>query len=218
MGNTSNKIFVISMLILLILAIEVSSQTMLVAKFSPMGIHPLNEKNSAIFENRFDENGVLVTEPCFIFGGETLLYDDIFSLRYLVGGMSDAASKPAFFLHFGAKYKFVQVWRSSLAFGIGANLYGRELWTTIDGYVPEKSWWQNGTWEYYAGPMVEIEYLFLLGERHDITLSLLYGHQPRTFSLTLGYRFWLSTEIKKPKGCGSCPFAKKSKKKYKWHY
>ncbi|MDR2011128.1 MAG: hypothetical protein LBQ22_11685 [Bacteroidales bacterium] len=213
------KILIISSLILFQVANVLHSQTILIAKFSPVGIHPFNEKNSHIFENKFDSNGIFVTEPCLILGGETLLREDVFSIRYLLGGMSDAASKPAFFIHAGVKYKFVQIWRSSFAIGAGINLYGRERWSTIDGYIAESGWKQNGDWEYKIGPMAELEYLLLLGERHDLTFSILYGHQPRTFSLTIGYRFWLSTEIKNLKGCGSCPFAKKkSKKKTKWHF
>ncbi|MDL2261936.1 hypothetical protein LJC11_00340 [Bacteroidales bacterium OttesenSCG-928-I21] len=213
------KVLVFIVLFMLLINNTMQSQTMLVAKFSPIGIHPFKEKNSHLFENKLDENGVFVTEPCFIIGAETLLYDDVFSLRYLVGGLSDAASCPAAFLHLGLKYKFVQFWRNSFSIGAGVSFYGRKLWSSIDNYVDESFWAENGKWEYSLGPMAEIEYALLLGERHDITASLLYGHQNRTFTITLGYRFWLSTMIKHPKSCGSCPFSgKKNKKKTKWHF
>ena len=212
------KIFFIYLVILLGITNILNSQTTLALKFSPIGIHPFNEKNSHIYENKIDANGIFVTEPGLIFGVETFLREDYFSFRAMAGILSDAASKPAFFLHVGLKQRLFQVWRHSLAIGAGGNLYGREGWSTILGYEKENGWGVNGTWEYKVGIMAELEYIFFLGERHDILVSLLYGHQPRTFSFTIGYRFWLSTEIKHPKDCGSCPFQQKGKKKkIKWH-
>ena len=186
------------------------SQTALVAKVSPIGIHALNEKNQDLFdENKIDEKGIFVVEPCFMLGTETFLREDVFSLRFLIGGLSDAASQPAFFLHAGVKQRFTQVYRSAFAIGFGVNFYGRESWESLDGYKSEKGWSKNGSWEYKIGALAELEYMLMLSERHDLLFSAIFGLQPRTFGLTVGYRFWLSTTIKNPKGCGSCPFQQK---------
>lgn len=223
--QTLNIILIISRLcnkktaiVLLVIGLvsNIYAQTTLNFKIAPFSIHPFNEKNSHIFENKIDANGIFVSEPCLILGSETFLREDVFSLRFMLGGLSDAASKPAMFFHTGLKLRFFQVWRSSFAFGLGGNIYGRELWSNIDGYVKESGWSPNGNWEYKLGIMAEFEYVLLLAQRHDLTFSLIYGHQPREFTLTVGYRFWLSTTLKNPKPCGSCPFGKKSKKK--WHF
>jgi hypothetical protein len=187
------------------------SQSTIQLKFSPLGIHPFNETNSHLFENKIDENGIFVTEPCFILSYEAFLRSDTFAFRGMLGFLSDAASKPAFLLHLGFKQRLIQVWRNSLSVGLGGNLYGRDSWSTIYGYVPDNSWAANGDWEYKIGYMAEIEYALFLNDNNDITLSAIYGHQPKTFTFTIGYKYWFSSIIKHPKKCGSCPFEKTSK-------
>lgn len=198
-------------IILLSLKYNLNAQSTLQLKFTPIGIHPFNEKNSHLFENRIDANGIFVTEPCFIFSFENFLRSDTFAWRGMFGFLSDAASKPALFLHLGIKQRLVQVWRNSLSIGIGGNIYGRESWTTIPHYETDLSWAKNGKWEYKIGFMAEIEYALFLNDKNDLTLSILYGHQPNTFTFTIGYKYWISSIIKHPKKCGSCPFSKTSK-------
>lgn len=188
-----------------------SAQSTLQIKFAPIGIHPFNEKNSLLFENRIDANGIFITEPCFIFSFENFLRSDTFSWRAMFGFINDAASKPGILLHVGVKQRLFQVWRNSLSIGIGGNLYGRDSWTTIPLYVEDNSWSANGDWEYKVGFMAELEYALFINDRNDITLSALYGHQPNTFTFTIGYKHWLSSKIKHPKKCGSCPFEKAGK-------
>ena len=142
---------------------------------------------------------------------ESFLSSDTFSWRVFGGFLSDAASKPALLLHVGLKQRLVQVWRNSLSLGIGGNLYGRQLWTTIPGYYEDKSWSANGTWEYKLGFMAEFEYALFLNDNNDITLSVMYGHQPNAFTFSVGYKYWLSSIIKNPKKCGTCPFQKTNK-------
>jgi hypothetical protein len=212
------KTYIVATIIFLGVSNILSSQTTLNFKLSPIGIHPFSEKNTHLFENSIDANGLLVAEPCLMFGIETFIREDYFSFRTIAGVLGDAASKPAFFLNFGLKQRLFQVWRHSLYIGGGPSLYGRNLWSTMDDYVVETGWSSNGNWEYKVGIFAELEYAIYISDRHDILASLIYGMQPRTFSLSLGYRFWLSTEIKHPKPCGACPFqtSGKKKKKKKW--
>lgn len=187
------------------------SQSTLQLKLSVLGIHPFNETNSHLFENRLDANGVFITEPGLIFSFENFLRSDTFAWRGMFGFFSDAASKPAIFLHLGVKQRIVQIWRNSFSVCAGANLYGRDLWSTIPEYATDNSWSANGDWEYKFGFMAELEYALFLNDNNDITLSIIYGHQPNTFTFSVGYKYWLSSIIKNPKKCGSCPFQKTSK-------
>ena len=204
-------------ILLLFPAFYAHSQTTLLFKFSPIGIHAFKEPNVDFFENKLDANARFVLEPTFVLGCETFVYDDALSLRFMVGGLGDAVSKPAAFLQIGMKYKLFQVYRSCLALGAGFVGYGRERRLENDGFAIEKGWHANGNWEYGIGGLGEIEYILVLAERHDLLFSLVYGLQQKTFSATIGYRFWISTHIKNPKKCGSCPFGGGSKGK-KWHY
>lgn len=178
-------------------------------------MHPFKESNVEFFdENKIDANAIFILEPMVVIGLETFLYADELNLRFMFGGLSDAVSKPALFFQVGLKYKIFQVYRSCLAVGAGVAFYGREGRFLANGFKTEKNWYANGKWEYGIGGIGEIEYILVLAERHDLLFSLVYGYQPKAFSATLGYRFWVSTILKHPKKCGSCPFGKKTKLKW----
>lgn len=187
------------------------TQSTLQIKFSPLGIHPFTETNSHLFENKIDANGLFVTEPCFILSYESFLRADTFAFRAMFGFLNDAVAKPGIFLHVGVKQRLLQVWRNSISIGLGGNLYGRDSWTTIPNYETDASWKANGDWEYKVGIMAELEYALFINDKNDITLSAIYGHQPSTFTFTIGYKHWFSSIIKHPKKCGSCPFEKSNK-------
>lgn len=205
------KKIIIFLLVLLAFLSKGKSQSTIQLKFTPLGIHPFKEANSHIFENRIDANGIFIVEPCLILSYESFLYSDTFAWRGIFGFLSDAASKPAIIMHLGIKQRLFQIWRNSVSFCGGLNLYGRNVWTTIPGYVTDNTWKANGTWEYKPGFMVELEYALYLNDKFDFTLSFIYGHQPNTFTGTIGVKYWISSIIKNPKKCGSCPFQKTNK-------
>ncbi|MCF0206026.1 MAG: hypothetical protein HUK15_01235 [Bacteroidales bacterium] len=178
-----------------------------------MGFHFFKEPNKQLFENSIDANSIFVFEPCVMLGVETYLVSDILCFRAHFGGLNDAASKPGLFLQAGLKVRLFQVYRNSLSFGAGLMLYGHERWDTYDSYVLEKGWLQNGTWEYGIGFLADLEYAIFLNDKSDLMFNLSYGYQKRTFNITIGYRYWLSSLIKHPIKCGSCPFSKTSKHK-----
>lgn len=183
-------------------------QTTLQLKFSPIGFHFFNDPNEPLFENSIDANSTFVFEPCVIFGVETYLVSDILCFRANLGGLSDAASKPALFLQAGLKVRLFQVYRNSLSVGLGAMLYGRERWDTYTNYVQQRGWSQNGSWEYGIGFLADLEYAIFLNDKSDLMFNISYGYQKKTFNFSIGYRYWLSSVIKHPIKCGSCPFTK----------
>lgn len=210
MRKLKNKILYLTFLVAFTTSI-VHAQSTIQLKMSFLGIHPFNEVNNHLFENRLDANGIFITEPGLILSFENFLRGDTFAWRGMMGFFSDAASKPAIFIHLGFKQRLLQIWRNSFSLCVGGNLYGRDSWSTIPGYITDNSWGANGDWEYKLGIMAELEYALFLNDNNDITLSVLYGHQPNTFSFTVGYKYWFSSVIKNPKKCGSCPFEKTSK-------
>lgn len=209
-GKLHIKILALAIAIIALSCLPLKSyeQTTLQLKFSPVGIHFFNEPNRPIFENKIDSNALFILEPCAVFGVETFIVGDEFSFRAMIGGLGDAVSKPGIFIQLGLKERLFQVYRHSLSIGAGVMGYGHENWETITGYTNQKGWVQNGTWEYSIGFMVDLEYAIFINDRNDILINLTYGLQPKTFNFTIGYRFWLSTTIKNPKKCGSCPFTK----------
>lgn len=207
-----NKIkYITVILIILLFSQKLFSQTTIQLKLSGLGIHPFNSLNSHLYDNTLDENGIFSVEPMIIVPIETFIRGDFLSWRFAPGLLVDAVGNPAFFIHLGLKRRIVQVWRNSFSLAVGGNLYGREIWSRYTGYITDDSWAQNGTWEYKLGIMAEIEYAFYLNDHNDFTMSVIYGHQPETFTFTLGYRYWFSNIIKNPPKCGNCPFEKTNK-------
>lgn len=183
-------------------------QTTLQLKFSPLGMHFFNEPNRPNFENRIDSNANFVFEPCVILGVETYLVSDILCFRGNFGGLSDAVSKPGLFLQLGLKVRLFQIYRNSLSIGVGFMGYGHECWNTLPNYVEQKGWSQNGKWEYSIGYLADLEYAIFLNDKSDLMFNISYGYQKKTFNFSVGYRYWLSSIIKHPIKCGSCPFTK----------
>ena len=200
-------------LIVIILAFALTpsktwGQTTLQLKISPIGAHFFKEPNKKNFENKIDSNATFVLEPCVILGFETYVVSDILCVRGHFGGLSDAISKPGLFLQLGLKVRLFQVYRNSLSFGAGIMGYGHECWSTVPNYEQEHGWKQNGKWEYSVGFLADLEYAIFINDKSDIMFNLSYGYQKKTFNFTIGYRYWLSSIIKHPIKCGSCPFTK----------
>ncbi|HRW21107.1 MAG TPA: hypothetical protein PLO05_10315 [Bacteroidales bacterium] len=202
-------IFIFFMLIVLL---KLPAQTTIHPKIAFVGYHPFTETNRHLFENNIDYNKTFVIEPMVMVSIETMLRDDSFSWRIMPGFYTDAASKPAFFIHAGLKLRLFQSWRHSLHLAAGGALLGRQRWNTIPGYISESTHNPNGRFEYRFEPFGELEYTIFVAKKGDITLSALYGYQHKSFTFTIGYRYWLSTTLKHPSTCGNCPFQKSAKK------
>lgn len=187
---------------------ETYAQTCIHPKISGLGYHPFESPNKPqLYENKLDANGHYVLEPLVIISIENFLRGDYFSWRFMFGGQADVISQPAMFFNLGLKYRFFQKWRSSFDIAAGPVLLLREDWNSVDGYNAENIPFNvNGKWQNRFDILGELEYKYYLSDHMDITASVLYGHQLRTFTFTLGTRFWLSTTIKHPGKCGSCPF------------
>ncbi len=185
-----------------------TSQTLLHLKAAPVAYHPFTSPNKPhLYENKIDANGNWVVEPCVMLSIETYLRGTKLSWRFMPGFYSDVLSQPAMFFHLGIKYNFLQIWRSSFDIAVGPTLNIRQDWHKVPGYIPESSYKLNGNWENQINFIAELEYKYFLTDRIDLTSSILYGHEWKTITATFGFRYWLSTTIKHPINCGSCPFS-----------
>lgn len=185
------------------------AQTIIHPKLSGIGYHPFESPNKPqLYENSIDANANWVVEPNLMVSIETYLRGTKLSWRVMPGFYSDVISQPAMFIHVGLKYKFLQIWRSSFDIAVGPTLNFREDWNQVPDCIPEGNYNLNGKWENKIDVLAELEYKYFLSDRLDVTSSILYGHSYQTFTFTVGLRFWMSTTIKHPIDCGSCPFDK----------
>ena len=202
--NFAKKILFV---LILFASLGTYAQTMLHPKISGIGFHPFKTENRSLFdENAIDANTQWIVEPGLMLSIETYIRGTQLSWRFMPGFYNDATAQPALFFHLGLKLRLFRIYRSSLDIAIGPTYNFRETWTQWDGYVPEADYNLNGNWENMIYLLGELEYKFFLADHWDITTSVMYGHSWQTFTFTLGVRYWLTTKIKHPIGCGSCPF------------
>lgn len=191
---------------------SISGQVVANLKLGYLGIHPGENLNADLYENALVPAGTIVVEPSVWIGLEYFMREDYLSFQVYQGFLSDAAARSAGFTFVGFKRRFWRVYRSSFYIEFGTSFSFRQNWNTLAGYIPEKNYDGSGKWQtkwiYFSGG---IDYYFYLTKKHDLSLSAFYGHYDKTFTFTLGYRYWFSTVFKHPKPC-KCPFDKYDKK------
>lgn len=197
---------------ILLCSSNLSGQVAMNLKIGALGIHPGDNPNAALYENSLSPSGTLVVEPSIWLGMEYFLREDYFSIIFYQGFLSDAAARSAGFTFIGFKRRFWQVYRNSFYIEFGTTYSFRENWNTLASYIPEENYTGNSKWQtkwiYFSGGLT---YNFYLTKKNDLSLSAFYGHYDKTFTFTLGYRYWFSTVFKHPKPC-KCPFDKYDKK------
>lgn len=211
------SVYIVFLLSFLCYGFNLYSQTVMNLKLGYLGIHPGNNPNAHLFENRLAPDGSVVAEPSVWLGFEFFLRDDHTSFEIYQGLLSDAAARPAGFTFVGFKRRIWMIYRSSIYAELGTTFSFRENWADLAGYVEQKNYsgsgrWQN-KWIYLSGGL---NWYYYLTKRNDISLSAFYGHYDNTFTFMVGYRFWFSTVFKHPKPC-KCPFDKYDKKYKRSH-
>ncbi|MFO7879736.1 MAG: hypothetical protein ACQES0_07355 [Bacteroidota bacterium] len=196
----------IIVVLVLVSGLTGKAQTLLHPKISGLGFHPFETENRPLYENALDANAQWVVEPNFMLSVETYLRGTQLSWRFMPGVYVDAAAVPALFFHAGLKLRVLQIYRSSFDIALGPTYNFRKDWHKYDNYIEEGDFNLNGAWENQFYLLGELEYKFFLSDHFDITSSVIFGHQRETFTFTFGLRYWLSTKIKHPIDCSSCPF------------
>ncbi|MBI5219946.1 MAG: hypothetical protein HY958_13550 [Bacteroidia bacterium] len=198
--------------ILVFVPAGIHCQTVFNLKLGYIGFHPGKNLNSALYENKLVEDGAVVVEPSVWIGFEYFLRDDHTSVEFYQGFLSDAAARSAGFSFIGFKRRFFQYYRNSFYAEIGTTISFRENWSPLAGYVEQTNYEGSGKWQtkwiWVSGGL---SYYFYISKKHDLSITLWYGHYDQTLTFMLGYRFWFSTIFKHPKPC-KCPFDKYDKK------
>jgi len=192
------------------------SQSTVSLELMTFGVHPFEKPNLKLYENAIDANGNVCTEPGLNLSYEFFVSENRVSFQFTQSIFADAAGQMAGITEFSFRRLFFHKWRSSMYLEIGAALTYRNSWSKLSHgnivYIPETKYYKNGNWEVLPSVIGKYEYDFYIGNKSDIIFGILYGHSYKTFTATLGYRYWLSTKVKHSKGC-DCK--NKYKKKFK---
>ena len=185
-----------------------------------IGVHAFEKPNFPLYENALDAEGNLCAEPGFIFNYETFVSENRASFEFTTSIFADAGGQFAGFTEIAFKRLFFHKWRSSMYLSVGPALTYRNTWKRLSYgsivYTPETNYYNDGNWEIRPTVIGKFEYAFFLGRNSDITIGILYGHSYKTFTASLGYRYWLSTKVKRTRKC-NCD-KDKYKKKFKDYF
>ena len=202
MQNTVKIFFIV---LLLSICLKGKTQSTFSLEALTLAVHPFEKQNIALFENSLDADGTFSMEPGLVVSYETFVRDNWASFQFTTSIFSDAAGQMAGFTDISFRIMFYHKWRSSLYLGAGPGLSYRNSWSRLPYgdivYTPERKFWVDGNWEIYPTIIGKLEYDFFLGSRSDISLGIYYGHSFQTTSLSLGYRYWISSKVKHTKKC-----------------
>ena len=184
-------------IILSLFAITANSQSTIILRGTALGYHPFSDVNRELYkENKIDANANFIVEPGIIIGMEKYIRGNFLSLQLLSGMYSDAAAMQAGFTSLSFRRQFYHKYKHHFSASLGGALLYRKDWHSITAYRPVEDFNLNGKWQNKWTFTSELNYNYYITKRLDIELSFLYGHQYKTFTPTLGIRFWVNPDVK----------------------
>lgn len=186
------------------------SQSTISLEAHTIGGHFFENPNLHYYENNLDSLGNFCTEPGLMLSYEFYIKDNWLSLQLSTSIFADAAGLTAGFSKFSLRYMFFHKYRNQLYIDIAPAITYRRSWQVLGPlYKPETTYQHNGKIEYRAAFIGKLEYDIFLGNKNDFNMSILYGNSYKTFSLMIGFRHWLNTNVRFTKDCNCNHFKKK---------
>ncbi|PLX08361.1 MAG: hypothetical protein C0594_06095 [Marinilabiliales bacterium] len=169
-----------------------------------LGATPYDSEYKHLWENNLTPNGKWIFQPGIVLHYEFFILELDHSIRFQEGILLDVAAQPSAFTHIGYRVRLFKKWRNTVNFGLGPTIFYRSSWKNFDDYQDHGDMEIAGNIEYKFLPIgFELEYDFYVSNKSDISLSFYYM-QPKTISLSIGYKYWIHTKIKHKKKCNTC--------------
>jgi hypothetical protein len=185
-----------------------------------VGVHAFEKPNFQLYENPIDAEGNVCTEPGLSLSYESFVSENRASFQLTQAIFADAAGQMAGFTEVSFRRLIFHKWRSNIYLGVGPALTYRNTWANLSYgsivYEPEGNYYKDGNWEIMPYVIGKLEYDVFIGNKSDLMLGVIYGHSYKTFTATLGYRYWISTKVKHSKGCDCKNKYRKKFKDYFW--
>lgn len=185
---------------------SITGQQTVSLEIMTLGIHPFSNPNLKFYENKIDSLGYINYEPGLKIGYEFYIKGNFLSIKISQAIFSDAGAKKAGFTSITLRYMLFHKFRNLIYLEGGPSLFYRETWKSFGPqYMPETNYKENGDIEYKPFFITKFDYSVFIGKRLDFTLSLMYGHYYKTFSILGGIRFWINPYVKIPIEECDCP-------------
>lgn len=175
-------------------------------KIGTVAFHPEHwEQDPLIFQNKISKDGSVTAEPGYQISYQKFIHLTILSFELRQGLHADAAGLLAGHLAADLRWKFFHNGRSAFSISLGPVYAIRQHWNAYHVYVDDGVY--NNKNDFQDKWMLggELEYDILVGNRHDITVSLQYNNAYNNITFALGYRFWISPFVNmREDNCTSC--------------
>ena len=188
-----------SRLILIFLFINWFSfgQDAITIKYFGLTVHPFGDKTAHLQPNKLDKNARFVANVGIFLGYEKFVYEDIISVKYIQGLLSDCSNGFASISHVGVRFGIVRREKFRFYVGIGPALLIRDSWNrfgedyTSSGYFNETYSKRFGELQWKFAPVaIDLEYDYAFNDKNQISLSFTPGI-PTALIFSIGWKHWL---------------------------
>jgi hypothetical protein len=190
----------------LLVVLNIFGQSTIGLKIGTISFHPIHwDQNFDIFENKLTKDASITVEPGYQLTFQKFVYLTIFSIEIRQGIHADAAGLMAGHIAGDFRWKFFHKGRSAFSISLGPVYAFRQHWDAYNKYEDHGIY--NNKTDFQDKWLLgsELEYDILVGNRHDITVSLMYNNAYNSLTFALGYRFWISPYVNlKDDKCSSC--------------
>ena len=179
---------------------KVFAQSNLSCSFTGLGVDFGDCKNAEIYKLKISDNGKTIFEPGLRFGAE-IYASPVTSLKFVQGVRMDCMQKIAGNTQVMLRFRLFKIFKHSLNIGVGPQVFYRQTWEGIDGYVDEKIY-ESGSCQYKICWLSgELEYNYWITKKLD--LSFAFTHlSPEVASFAVGVKYWITRKSNK---CNTCP-------------
>jgi len=183
---------------ILISLTQLHAQTNFSLKLTTVSYFFIQDKNQALFTNKFVDNLDVLYEPGLVLSFEQFIKDDYVSLKLVDGIYYDCTGNIGGYTHLGLRLRLYSKYKHSFNIGVGPTIYYRQDWSGMTNYNihDDETYKKQGSWQYaYQIINGEIEYNYILSKRADLSVSIGQNHL-NSFTFMLGYRYWFTKLIK----------------------
>jgi len=185
---------------LIVFAGPTFGQSAFTVKYFGLTIHPFGDKTAHLQPKKLDPNAVFVLNKGLFVGYEKFLYEDLISVKFIQGVMTDCSDGLAEVSHLGIRATLLQSDKHRFCFGIGPTLIVRESWTrfgkdyTSSGFFNETYSNRLGALQWKFVPYAfELEYDYCITPKVNLSVSLTPGI-PLANIISIGWKHWIKVK------------------------
>ncbi|MBO6516108.1 MAG: hypothetical protein JJ975_06130 [Bacteroidia bacterium] len=189
---------------LLLVSINANGQSSFTVKYYAMTIHPFGDATAHLQPRKLDPNAVFVLNSGLFVGYEKFVYQDLVSVKFIQGALSDCSKGLALVSHLGVRGTLYQTPLHRLSVGLGPTYIVRESWKRFgnqyesSGFFNEANWdrWGLVQWKFIAYG-VDVEYDYCIRKRDNLSISITPG-LPLANIISIGWKHWIGKTYTRP--------------------